>query len=742
MRKPHILEPSKQTIVPRRMIFFDSESEVSTEITQEEISRAIENKTGKGISKQVRKEHKPYYIAATYYRDRQNERGRISEKDEDYYPLKDGETFLEKFWQDVDNFAQKGQKTFIFAHNAKYDVQVTGCVPFLVALGYTVKSFSDANPFFLKFVKEFPTGKINEKNGKEIIIRKHIIIVSSTNYYAQPLAKLGETFGLPKLDFNHDQKILPKSKAFMEKVRVYGRRDVDILKTAMLSFISFVQREGLGKFAMTVAGQSFAAYCKRFMLEDIYIHDDARALETERNAYAGGRNECFSIGAIDQDIYYVDINSMYPHVMRTHKYPTKLITFWNQCSIDQVEYQINSGRLICADVLVHTDIPIFHKKDDRLIFPIGTFWTSLSTPEIIEGLKRGFIKEMKNVCVYESGDLFSEYVNYFYNARLEAKHNDDAVHDNLHKMMLTNLYGKFGQRNENWEKELDEDGKEIEVDPCIVMEKTELNHQTRERETFRIFGGRVFARNKELDDMEAQNSFPAIAAHVTAHARQLLWSYIEMAGMEHVHYCDTDSLFVDATGYQLLWLNDAIDNDRLGALKIEQTKEMKKLGLICMNDLALFGCKDYQFAGVTKIKGVSKNAVRLADSEDGKLRFAVTQWGGFADRFREGDMSHYFNKVIVKELAREYTKGIIFEGRVLPFTLDEREEASGSADGETLLLCLPSKGDKHFPAYRSLPLEIKTKHFRRDAGLTIEEWEAQTGTGFDTLVKQLNCQTI
>ncbi|WP_440176530.1 DNA polymerase, partial [Bacillus subtilis] len=199
--------------------------------------------------------------------------------------------------------------------------------------------------------------------------------------------------------------------------------------------------------------------------------------------------------------------------------------------------------------------------------------TSLSTPELLEGFERGLIESVSNVCVYEGDNLFAGYVDYFYNARLNARAKGDVVRDALFKMFLTNLYGKFGQKNDTWEK-IDD------ADPHEVREVFQSGNEG--MEFLRIFGGGVWAKNTAADDQEAFNSFPAIAAHVTAYARMLNWRIIETAGRENVYYTDTDSFFVNSVGEVNLREAGLIDNKRLGAVKLEKT------GFLWLN-----GCKDY-----------------------------------------------------------------------------------------------------------------------------------------------------
>jgi hypothetical protein len=722
--------------MPQRMVFFDSESDTTVKITEDEIRRALQNQTSKQAGEPVRKHHDLYLIQADFYVPAKP----IRNPKRDYYG---SASRLTQFWTDVDEFTTWKQTTYIFAHNAKYDVLVTGCIPHLVELGYRVVGFSDANPFILTL------HKLGEPNDEGKVPKKEIVIYSSTNYFAQSLAKLGKTFKLEKLEFDHDQKVDPKDPVFMDKALTYGRRDVDILKLAMLAFIRFVKDNKLGTFQATIAGQAFQAYRARFMPEDIHLHADNKALEVERRAYVGGRNEAFTIGEVSGTIYYVDINSMYPHVMRDKLYPKKLVSFWETATVQKVREMIMDNYLVCADVLIHTDKRLFHVKQERLIFPVGSYWTTLSTPEIIRAMDEGILLEIKNVCLYEAADLFSAYVDHFYGLRLTAKEEGDEVHDLMYKLFLNSLYGKTGQKNIKWLPVIEG------LDPTIVGVENIYFADIGTSKYIKTFGGTSFEQYEEDDDIEAEHSFPAIAAHVTAHARMLLYHYLETAGFEHVHYCDTDSLFVDETGYKNLVDAGAIDPSKLGALKVE------KVG----DDLKIYGCKDYRFGGKTKTKGVPPSAYELGHDRAGKLSFAVTKWSGFTTRLKEGDMQHYYNEVMIKTLKREYQKGIIRDnGRVDPFVLDAAEDQKKQAQLEMHIanaeaaaaltiqetdpikfwslnigyMQVPTKGNRYYNYYtKYVSKTAKMKYFRYDGAMTIDQFAEAARMKVDEILERI-----
>lgn len=781
MRKPHRLTGTKRSIVPRRMVFFDSEAYTEIEITQSEIERAR-------AGEKVGKPHEPYLVAANFYNRRKDRKPTQSYRT--YDNTEEGD-FLKRFWTEVDEWAIAGSRTYIFAHNAKYDILVTAAVYWFVEMGYIVTSFSSANPFILVLEREITHNKqgieymkMDKNTGKLVPAprKKTLVVLSSTNFYAQTLASLGKIYGLPKLEFPHGKVVDMADPEDREQALTYVKRDVEILTVAMLSYLEFIEREDLGPFAKTLAGQAFTAFRHRFNHQEIMIHSNPKALEVERRAYAGGRNECFALGEIRGRVSVYDINSMYPYVMKNFLYPTRLVSFWRNASKEKVLEMIQDDYLVVCDARIKTDYPIFHIKKDRLTFPTGDFWTTLTTPELIQAYERGLLVEVKNICLYEAGNIFEPYVKFFYNERLKAKEADDAIHDLLFKLFLNTLYGKFGQKNNHWDK-IDD------ADPYVIDMQHVFNAELGKYEWVKIFGGAMFARNNDPDDQEAFNSFCAVAAHVTGYARMLIWSIIETAGRENVYYTDTDSVFVNDEGAARLEAAGMVDGKRLGALKLEKSGRLWLNG--CKDYMGVWGTKKIKRGNTSipgrkrlrrarrrcgktwrwgvrkvkiypkrvrrtkmyykeiKIKGIPKNAVPLGTDENGLLQFAITQWGGFSDRFKAKDFKQFENKVIVKTLSRDYTKAMVEGTKVTPFVLDHDEEerqaakealerakketAAAMQDDFVRRTCLiygyiraPKKGERHYGEYEGLPKVSKLKYFRKD-GVPMDIWAEDNG---------------
>lgn len=451
-----------------------------------------------------------------------------------------------------------------------------------------------------------------------------------------PLAYLGEEIGLPKL-------AMPDNNDLSAEWSVYAKRDVEIIMTACIKWWQFLESNDMGNFASTLAGQAMNVYRHKYMKIPIFLDNNDKALALTRQGYYGGRVECFRVGRYDGDFYALDVNSMYPSVMQANPFPRKLIAHTRYANLTDLRNWLKRYS-VTARVLLRTSIPFApYRTKDKLIFPTGEFETILSTPELQYALDHAEILELLEVAVYEHDYLFTEFMNDMTTRKSQAKQSGNTVEEHQYKKLINSFYGKWGQSGGKWaEHEYTDDltckrWKELDLETGTIIHHRQL-------------GGLI--QSKE-NAGESRDSFPAIAAHVTAYARMNLWRIIEKAGHRNVFYTDTDCVWTNEAGYQAL--SDEIDPYRLGALKLDKR----------CNTMELWGAKDYRFGMISKTKGVRKKAVWLDDH-----KIMQEQWSGLRGLVASGDVTAPRTKTIVKNLKRVYEKGLVTaEGWVIPHRL-------------------------------------------------------------------------
>ena len=155
----------------------------------------------------------------------------------------------------------------------------------------------------------------------------------------------------------------------------------------------------------------------------------------------------------------------------------------------------------------------------------------------------------------------------------------------------------------------------------------------------RQLGGLVQTRNEEA---ESRDSFPAIAAHVTAYARMKLWEIITLAGVDNVLYCDTDSVLVNDTGKRNVAF--ITDKELMGKLSVKGSYS------VC----EIWGAKDYRFDQLSRTKGVRKDAIWHGTHDVEQVK-----WSGLRGLVAAGVTDKPITQRIKKHLNRLYDKGVL-----------------------------------------------------------------------------------
>ena len=513
---------------------------------------------------------------------------------------------------------------YIFGHNLFFDLQVSDFFYYFTKWGWVLDFVYESGMTFILCIRK-------EKCS--------IKAVSTTNFFDTSLKELGKMVNLEKMEVDLDS-------SSPSEIKNYCHRDVEIIKLAMEMYFDFIQKHELGHFSMTRASQAFSAYRHRFMDHKIYIHEQPEVIELERQAYIGGRCECFELGEIKNGPFLsLDVNSMFPYIMKIVPLPVRLIDYRRDFPLELLQENLKRCCAV-AEVSLDTDIPLYAVHlNKKTIFPVGRFRAFLCSALLEEALRRGHLKAIHQIAFYEQGELFTEYVDYFYHLRWLYKNEGNKIFEAIVKLFLNSLYGKFAQ----WQTKTLE-VEDITNDGYYRLET--LNSTTGEWEIeYKLFNKVVV----EIGKKPAKNTMIAISAHITEWARYILWSIIEGIGVDRVLYCDTDSVKIRKS--DILDVLYPIDPLRLGALKVEEETSR----------LTILGAKSYVTDQGRKLKGVPLGAETIDEN-----CFEYSSFPKMATHMRERIMRYHIVEKITKEIRVEYDKGVVLpSGRVQPFRLTE-----------------------------------------------------------------------
>lgn len=323
------------------------------------------------------------------------------------------------------------------------------------------------------------------------------------------LSDLCEAFNVAhkKQTFDHETGDYLSSEG-----RLYLRDDCFGLYEVIEAFSTWGKNDG--KLKMTAASQAMYIFRRDFLKEPFKRLPEHQE-EFIRKTYFGGRCEIFKM--YGKNLYYYDVNSMYPFVMLADFPLGVAVSSRGEVSGKVGFYEVE------VNIPKKKKIPFIpYVLDGKLLFPVGRFTSFITSAEIGQLKREGIpYKILRGLVFPEAKPIFRDYVKFFYNLKASSK--KGSAENFISKLALNSLYGKTGQRRT----------KETIVKVGSFKE---------------IIDGRMRPYFEELGlykkETVSQSHFiqPQLASYVTSLARMELYRLIQEAGEDNVYYCDTDSV--------------------------------------------------------------------------------------------------------------------------------------------------------------------------------------------------------
>ena len=426
-------------------------------------------------------------------------------------------------------------------HNLKFD----GCfiIDWLLSNGYTFTPDGNFNNLKLGEFSAFVAPK-NIFYHMSLISKSggHIIISDSLKLIPMSVRAMAKTFGLKIQKGEIDYK-KPRPVGYIptDEEMDYIVRDTEIVYKCY----KMLNMEGMRK--STVSSCALHEY-KRLLgyKYDKWFSAWEKACNLEldqfiRRAYFGGIvqvNDRFHAKTIKQPVYYYDVNSMYPHIMRHCPLPYGMPKYYKGKYVENKEYTTYVQHIIVDFLIQYDYIPHIQDKMTLATYIRETdapieMW--LTKPDLERLLKNGDIYQIEYLDGYmfmEQTGMFDEYVDIHYKGKAEEKAKGNKGKCMIHKLYLNSLYGKFGEHPlKHYKIPYMEDG----------LLKFALSKET------------VADRFKYLP----------LATFITALARNYLLDVIELVGIDNFVYCDTDSVkIVDVELHKSIIDNYNIQNEK------------------------------------------------------------------------------------------------------------------------------------------------------------------------------------
>jgi hypothetical protein len=558
----HYIKPNETTKVPRRLIFLDTESH--------------QQRSALGHVQ-------TWALAVACYRSQRPDRK----------PVEQWETYddPEILWKAVDAWVGSSGRTVLWTHNLGYDARIAEVFEILPALGF-------------ELVAHNLVGK-----GTWLMWRRgraSLTMVDSASVFPCELVRLGVYAGLPKLP-------LPPSSA--AGVGLYSRcwRDVEILRHSVLEYLHWLETEDLGNWQLTGAGQSWATFRHRFMDRRLLVHDDQAAIEAERRAMWTGRCEAYWHGEIAyQVVHEWDLTLAYARIAQTINVPVRLVGPMPD-DYDWRKVLGSERTALLAECEITTEVPVVPASvDGRIIWPVGTFTTTLWDVEIAEAIDAGATVTVHKGWLYYKAPALKKWADWLIEQLDNLKDMTDHWLYIVLKHWARALIGRFAMTYTKWEEYAYAPTPAVRAHPVYDGDTGE---------TFRVVQiGRTMWRDVGI--REWSESMPMVTGYIQAACRVRLWRIIAGSPTGSVLYADTDSVLVADMHSSAL--------STLAAAHPEWGLRLKR----SWQGFAVWGPRQIRTGPSVRISGVARHAVR-----SGPMTFEGQVWETLDGAIKRGHSS-------------------------------------------------------------------------------------------------------
>ena len=430
--------------------------------------------------------------------------------------------------KDIDTFIQwckKNNRAEIYFHNLKFDGSFI--LNYLLSNNYphTDKvKVHDSRRFSTLISDDGQYYQIKVNFGD----RKIVTFLDSLKLIPLKVEQIAKIFNLPirKLKIDYDKYEIT------DEVLDYVFNDVKIVAMAL----KFFKNQGFDK--MTIGSCAYNKFFDEFSaFKQLFPKLDREWLVEWRKAYRGGRTQVNPryAGKILENVNRYDINSMYPYAMSRwympYDYPISITK--------RGRYKFELYKVNIIFKLKNGHLPTLLKSGNRFNNTDETYYIES------DGLETIYISNIDLDLLYKHYDIkyieylemygfktskfiFTEFIDKYY----ELKNNSTGGLKLIYKLVINNLYGKFGSKCYGKTK-------------IPQLKDNALEFTTTEEE-------------------EMKQYYLPVAIAITSYCHKLIDDAIEMTGIENFVYCDTDSVHTLGA-----LPKEVVDNKEIGKFKYE-----------------------------------------------------------------------------------------------------------------------------------------------------------------------------
>jgi hypothetical protein len=486
----HFIAPNESSRMPRNFVYLDTEARVRREPGREiqDFRLAVAASESWSWSRQA---HRPL------------EWGGFDD--------------VERLWEWVGAKARQRARTVLVAHNLAYDLRTSRAFVELPAAGWTCERVRlDHGAAFARWRRDTAS----------------LVMVDLFSWLPASLDEIGRRLKTTKPE-------LPDVAAGDVEWLARCVADVEITRAAWRRIFNWMLDVDLGTWQPTGAGQAWAAWRHKFLDYSVIADRGDEWREAERESAWTGRCEAWRHGShIDGPYAEWDYRLAYARIGAECAVPVRPAGHPHPANVGEAVVRSRSHASLCR-VRITTDAPVAPAKiDGRIVWPVGTFTTTLWSHELALAVEAGADVEVEWIRPYTLRPALRSFMDWAIPLVEARDDDDDQLVGLMVKQWTRSLVGRFGMRYRTW------DCVGVESwDDCVLALHTDLETGV----TSRILQvGRDVLVESELVDFD--DGVPAIMAYVMAEARVRLWHAMQAAGLGELLYVDTDALIVTPRG--------------------------------------------------------------------------------------------------------------------------------------------------------------------------------------------------
>lgn len=375
--------------------------------------------------------------------------------------------------------------------------------------------------------------------------------------------------------------------------------------------------------------------------------------ELERAAYYGPLFTCHQLGPVKGPVFVADCQSHYASMMRGRFFPSQYLFSLGRADLPKARALAESKAVIASVRLCSPDWPYPVRRGGRVGLALGHFDTVLPGPELLHALDNGAVEVVWEMSVYRPAELFTPFVDWYWNQRCIARHQKNRLTEGLCKDVLNKMSGKWAQASDRWEVT----DKYPAARPWGI--KRRYNAEKRKDVSLRYLGDTV---QIHAGLKYPSYYFPAISAFITSYARLHMAWVVEQVGQDEVFYNPVDCLHLTARGFKRLQKAGLLVEPSLGSFRLEKT----------IRHAVYYGPGAYCADGVPSVCGLPRHALQVTDT-----KYEYTRVEHCSEVFtREVPASLLSRTGTADTAARTLWGRERADGRVFPPVLDHPESVA------------------------------------------------------------------